>query len=176
MPLSVHQMTVPAFTAMLTNMKGWLDKSAALKPEAELMEARLAPDMYPLARQFQITSDIAKGTIARLSGVDAPAMPDTESSFADLKDRCDRTIAYVQSADRDALEAGLGRTITVTFPTGGGMRFDGLTYLTGFCLPNFYFHASTAYDILRNQGAELGKADLLTHLMPNIFGMELAQT
>jgi hypothetical protein len=169
MSLSLHQLSVPAFTGMLTNMKNWLDKAAAQKPEAELIEARLAPDMFALARQIQIVSDTAKLAIARLTGTEAPAMADTEASFAELKQRCDKTIAYLQSIDPAAIDAGATREIELTFPNGGGMRFDGSTYLTGFVLPNFYFHASIVYAILRAQGVEIGKFDFLAHLAPHAF-------
>lgn len=169
MSYSPYQATVPAFIAMLANMKSWLDKAAAQKGEAELIAARLAPDMFPLARQIQIASDAAKGAAARLTGVDAPAMPDTETSFAELKARCDKTIAYLQSVDAAAYDAGIGREIVITFPNGAGMRFDGQTFLTGFAVPNFYFHASATYAILRAQGVEVGKQDFLAHLAPNMF-------
>jgi hypothetical protein len=169
MTISIQRASVPAFVAMLTNIKTWLDKAAAQKPEAELFDAKLAEDMFALARQVQIVSDTAKGAIARLAGSEAPAMPDTETSFAQLKDRLDKTIAYVQSLDTAALEAGAAREIAITFPNGGGVKFDGLTYLTGFVLPNFYFHASMVYAILRAQGIEIGKFDFLAHLAPNMF-------
>ena len=90
-------------------------------------------------------------------------------SFAELKQRCAATIAYLRSIDPAALDSGAGREIVVNFPNGGGMRFDGLTYLNGFVLPNFYFHASMVYAILRAQGVELGKFDYLAHLAPNVF-------
>lgn len=167
--MSAYQSTVPAFIAMLTNMRTWLDKAAAQKSEAELIEARLAPDMFPLARQYQIASDAAKGAGARLTGVEAPAMPDTEASFAELKARCDKTIAYLQSIDPAAYDAGIGREVVITFPNGAGMRFDGHTFLTGFAVPNFYFHAMAAYSILRAQGVEIGKQDFLAHLAPCMF-------
>jgi uncharacterized protein len=165
----MHSATVPAFIAMLTNIKNWLDKAAAQKPESELIDARLAPDMHTLARQIQMVSDTTKGAVARLAAIEAPAMPDTETTFAELKDRCDKTIAYLQSADPAALESGATREIVMTFPDGGGMRMDGLTYLTGFVLPNFYFHASMAYAILRAEGIEVGKFDYLAHLAPHTF-------
>jgi hypothetical protein len=169
MTISIHQASVPAFVSMLTNIKNWLDKAAAQKPEAGLIEARLAEDMFALARQVQITSDTAKGAVARLAGVEAPALPDTETTFAELKARCDTTIVYVQSIDAAALEAGASREIVMNFPNGGGMKFDGLTYLHGFVLPNFYFHASMAYAILRAQGIDIGKFDFLAHLAPHTF-------
>jgi hypothetical protein len=169
MTISIHQASVPAFVSMLTNIKNWLDKAASQKPEAELIEARLAPDMHALARQIQMVSDGAKGAVARLAGSEPPAMPDTETSFAELKARCDKTIAYVQSVDPAALEAGATREIVITFPNGGGLRFDGLTFLQGMVLPNFYFHASMTYAILRAQGIEIGKFDYLANLAPHMF-------
>lgn len=169
MSLSPYQASVPAFIATLTNIKNWLDKAAAQKPEAELFDARLTADMYPLSRQVQIVSDTAKGAAARLSATESPAMPDTETSFAELKDRCDTTIAFLQSINPAAIDAGGDREIVLTFPSGGGMRFDGLTYLNRFVLPNLYFHASMAYAILRAQGVEIGKLDYLAHLAPNVF-------
>ena len=169
MSYSAHQSSVPAFIAMLTNIKNWLDKAAAQKSESELIEARLAPDMFPLARQIQIAADAAKGAAARLTGTDAPAMPDTETTFAELKDRCDKTIAYLQSADAAAYDSGLAREVVITFPNGAGIKFDGQTFLTGFALPNFYFHASMTYAILRANGVDLGKQDFLAHLAPFMF-------
>ena len=152
-----------------TNIKAWLDKAAAEGNEAALMEARLAPDMYPLPRQIQLVSDSAKGCGARLAGVDAPSMPDTEASFAELKERCDKTIAFLKSLDPAAVDAGIGREIEIKFPNGGGIRFDGATYLCGFVLPNVYFHASMAYAILRANGVNLGKQDYLAHLAGHMF-------
>jgi hypothetical protein len=169
MSYSLYQSAVPGFIAMLGNFKAWLDKAAAQKDEAVLIEARLAPDMFPLARQIQIASDAAKGAVARLTGTEAPAMPDTEASFAELKDRCDRTIAFLKAADPAAFDAGAAREVVLTFPNGGGMKFDGTTFLTGFSVPNFYFHAATTYAILRAQGVEIGKADFLMHLAPYMF-------
>lgn len=170
MSYSLHRSSVPGFIAMLNNFKAWLDKAAAQKDEAVLIEARLAPDMFALARQIQIASDAAKGAAARLTGTDAPAMADTETSFAELKERCDKTIAYLESVDSAAYDAGADREIVITFPNGAGMRFDGVTFLTGFAVPNFYFHAASTYAILRNQGVEIGKADFLMHLGPYMFG------
>ena len=169
MTTSPYQSSVPAMIAMLGNIKAWLDKAAAQKDEAQLMEARLAPDMFPLPRQIQIAADAAKGAAARLTGTEAPVMPDTETSFAELKERCDKTIAYLQGIDAAAYDAGLASEVVVTFPNGAGMKFDGATYLTGFALPNFYFHVSMVYAILRANGVDMGKQDFLTHLAPNMF-------
>ena len=98
-----------------------------------------------------------------------PAMADSEASFAELKQRCANTIAYLASIDADAFNAGATREIELKFPNGGGMRFDGITYLTGFVIPNFYFHTSMVYAILRAQGVEIGKFDYLAHMAPHAF-------
>lgn len=169
MTFSPYQASVPVFITVLTNMQAWLDKAAAQKDEGELIGARLAPDMYPFAKQVQLVSDSAKGCGARLAGVDAPSMPDTEASFAELKERCDKTIAFLKGLDPAAVDAGVAREIELKFPNGGGMRFDGQTYLIGFVLPNVYFHASMAYAILRAAGVDIGKFDFLAHLGTNVF-------
>ena len=169
MTYSYHAATVPAFIGMLGNIKSWLDIAAGTGKEAALLEAKLADDMFALARQIQIASDSAKGAGARMTGTEAPAMPDVETSFAELKDRCDKTMAYLQSIDPAAYDAGADREVVITFPNGGGVKFDGKTFLTGFALPNFYFHATTAYAILRANGVPLGKQNFLAHLAPHMF-------
>ncbi|GAO40778.1 hypothetical protein SCH01S_51_01110 [Sphingomonas changbaiensis NBRC 104936] len=169
MSFGIYQASVPVFVNALTNMRAWLDKAAAEKPEAELVEARLAPDMRPLTFQYQSASDSAKFAVARLTGVEAPSMPDTEASFAELRERCDKTIAFVKSVDPSAFADSAGRTVELKFPNGMGYRLDGQSYLTGFALPNFFFHVTTAYAILRASGVSLGKPDFLQHLgQPNI--------
>ena len=169
MSYSLYQSSIPGFIAMLTNISDWLDKGAAHTDEAGLLEARLAPDMFALPRQIQIASDSAKGAAAKLTGTEAPAMPDTETSFAELKARCAKTIAYLQSIDAAAYDAGADREVVLTFPNGGGMKFDGTTYLSGFVIPNFYFHASMVYAILRAQGVPMSKFDYLAHMAPHSF-------
>ncbi len=166
MSFSIHAASAPVFVNSLRDMRAWLDKALTAKSEAELMEARLAPDMRPLPAQFQMASDSAKNAMARLAGIEAPSMPDTEASFAELRDRCDRTIAFVESVDAAALADAATREVVLKFPNGSGYRFDGAAYLTGFALPNFFFHATTAYAILRNAGVPLGKPDFLAHLGP----------
>lgn len=166
MSFSIYDASAPIFVSSLSNMRAWLDKSVAEKTEAELLEARLAPDMRPLPAQFQMASDSAKNAIARLAGIEAPAMADTESRFAELQDRCDRTIAFIESIDPNALAGSEDRDIALRFPNGAGYRFDGKAYLTGFALPNFFFHVTTAYAILRGAGISLGKPDFLQHLGP----------
>jgi uncharacterized protein len=164
MPFDIYRASAPAFITGLGNMKAWLDLAADAKPEAELFAARLADDMKPLPAQYQFASDSAKNAIGRLSGVDAPSMPDTESTFAELRARCDKTIAYIESVDPQALADSAGREVVMKFPNGTGYRFTGEEYLTRFALPNFYFHMTTAYAILRNAGVPLGKPDFLRHL------------
>ncbi|HEX7821806.1 MAG TPA: DUF1993 domain-containing protein [Sphingobium sp.] len=164
MAISLYDVSIPLFIDNLTNMRAWLDKATAHRLEAELVDARLAPDMRPLIAQYQMASDSAKNCAARLAGVDAPAMPDTEETFADLRARCDRTIAYLKGIDRDAIDGQEARPVELKFPNGTAYRFEGLGYLTGFALPNFFFHATTAYAILRAQGVALGKPDFLAHL------------
>lgn len=166
MSFTIYDASVPVFANSLADMRAWLDKAAAEKPEAELMEARLAPDMKPLPAQFQMASDSAKNAIARLAGAEPPSMPDTEASFAELRDRCDRTIAYVRGADRTALAASADREVVLKFPNGMGFRFNGRDFLTTFALPNFFFHVTTAYAILRAAGVTMGKPDFLQHLGP----------
>ncbi|CAN5350970.1 DUF1993 family protein [soil metagenome] len=161
MSLSIYDASVPIFVNALTNMRNWLDKIAD-KPE--LIDARLAPDMRPFVAQYQMASDSARNGIARLAGIEAPAMPDTETSFAELKERCDKTIAFLSSITREQLADAATRPVELKFPNGMGYRFEGLAYLTSFALPNFLFHATTAYAILRAQGVEIGKADFLAHL------------
>jgi len=166
MSFDMYDASVPVFVNLLTNMRAWLDKATSEKDEAVLMEARLAPDMRPLPAQFQMASDSAKNALARLTGTEAPAMADTEASFAELKDRCDRTIAYLNGIDRSALNGSEEREVVLKFPNGQGYRWAGAAYLTGFALPNFLFHATTAYAILRSAGVTLGKPDFLQHLGP----------
>lgn len=166
MSFTMYDASAPVFISTLTNMRAWLDKAAGEKAEAELMEARLAPDMRPLPAQYQMASDSAKNAIARLLGVEAPVMPDTETSFAELKDRCDRTIDFIRGADPELLGASADREVALKFPNGMGYSFSGKSYLTGFALPNFFFHATTAYAILRSAGVSLGKPDFLQHLGP----------
>lgn len=169
MSTSLHAATVPAFIAMLTNIKQWLDQAATEGNEAELIEAKLTDDMFALARQIQIASDAAKGAGARMSASEAPVMADDETTFAQLKARCDKTIAYLQSIDPAAYDAGASREVVINFPNGAGVKFDGATFLTGYALPNFYFHATTTYAILRANGVKLGKQNFLAHLAPYMF-------
>jgi hypothetical protein len=166
MSFGMWEASVPVFVNSLTNMRDWLDKAAQEKDPPALMEARLAPDMRPLPAQYQMASDSAKNALARLTGTQAPSMPDTETSFAELRDRCERTIDYVKSFDARSLDGSEDREVVIKFPNGTGYRFRGAEYLAGFAIPNFFFHVTTAYAILRNAGVSLGKPDFLQHLAP----------
>ena len=166
MTFTIYDASAPVFVKALTNMRAWLDKAAAEKEEAALLEARLAPDMRPLTAQYQMASDTAKNAIGRLCGIEAPPMADTEASFDELRERCEKTVAYIESVDPAALAASADREIELRFPNGMGYRWNGQDYLTGFALPNFFFHVTTAYAILRAAGVSLGKPDFLQHLGP----------
>ena len=165
MSFTLHDASAPLFINAMTNIQAWLDKAVAEgKSEAALLEARLAPDMRPLAAQIQMASDTAKNTMARLAGIEAPAMPDTETSFAELKERCRRTVAFVESVGPSALAGADEREIVLKFGNGMGYTFTGSEYLTKFAAPNFFFHVTMTYAVLRAQGVKIGKADFLQHM------------
>lgn len=166
MTFGIYDASAPVFVSSLKNMRAWLDKAASEGAADELMEARLAEDMRPLPAQYQMASDTAKNAIARLAGVEAPVMPDTESNFAELQQRCDKTIAFIESVDRETLNGSEEREVLLKFPNGVGYRWAGADYLRQFALPNFYFHVTAAYAILRANGVALGKPDYLQHLGP----------
>ena len=165
MSFSMYSASAPVFKQILGSLSAIIDKAEAhalakkIEPDA-LLQARLFPDMFPFARQVQIACDFAKGAAARLGGVEVPKYDDTEVSFADLKERIAKTLAFVASVPQDGIEASAGRDIT----TGSGdkaKQWKGQTYLIHYALPHFYFHATTAYDILRHNGVEIGKKDFV---------------
>ncbi|GIK80449.1 MAG: DUF1993 family protein [Pseudorhodoplanes sp.] len=165
MPLSMYQASVPVFAQRLAALADVLDKAAAhvaekkIAPEA-LLSARLFPDMFAFTRQVQIAGDFAKATVARLAGVEIPKYEDTEKSFEELKARLLRTRDYVRAFGPDRINGSEERDIT--FPVAGDrMTLKGAEYLFGFAMPHFYFHAVTAYDILRHNGVALGKRDYM---------------
>ena len=161
MTFSIHEASAPVFIRALTNLSNMMDKAiAGGADEAALLAARLAPDMHPFPRQIQMASDSAKGAIARLAGVDVPSMPDTETTFAELKGRIEKTIAFIKSVEASKFEGSEDREVVLTFP-GNSLTFTGTQFLTGFALPNFFFHASMAYALLRANGVALGKMDFL---------------
>lgn len=165
MSLSMYQASVPVFTRSLKMLSNLLTKAEAhakangLKPE-DLLEARLAPDMYHLTRQIQAAADAAKFGTARPSGVAPPSHPDTETTFAELQARIKAVLDFIGDIDAAAFEGS--ETREVTLKTGSGeLKFSGQDYLLSFALPNFFFHAVTAYDILRHKGLPLVKRDYL---------------
>ncbi|MGD9846834.1 MAG: DUF1993 family protein [Variibacter sp.] len=158
--LSLYQMSIPLLVRGLRNLSGILKKGAAHAGGEALVEARLAPDMLTLAGQVQRASDTAKGAAARLAGIDNPAMADEEKTFADLEARIARTIAFLESVTPAQIDGGEGRAIVLKAGKQE-FKFTGVDYLATFVLPNFYFHVTTAYDILRHKGVPLGKTDYL---------------
>ena len=162
--MNLYDTGVTPLMEMLGNIPAWMDKAlAGGADEATLMAARLALDMHPFPRQIQIACDMAKNGGARLAGVEAPSMPDEEASFAELKARIARTTAFLEGLDRKAIEAAGDRDIQLRFPNGMAFDFKGAEYLTHFVLPNFYFHATTAYALLRAAGVGLGKQDFMAN-------------
>lgn len=175
MTISMYDASIPMLTNMLGNIKSWLDKGAASKSEADLVNARLIEDMRPLSFQIQAASDSAKNGAARLAGIPMPSMPDTETTIAELKERCDKTIAFLRTITPEMLEGSETRTVELRFPSGHGYDFTGLDYLTKFMTPNFFFHVQSVYAILRAQGVDVGKPDYLMHLgPPNVLPAETA--
>jgi hypothetical protein len=165
MPLSMYQASVPAFLQLLNSLSAILDKAEVYSAQRKiepmvLLNYRLAPDMFPLSRQVQIAADHAKGCCARLAGREVPKYPDDEASFADLRARIARTVAFVQSFEPSDLDRSEEREIAITV-AGQPMRFKGQHYLMNFVLPNFYFHATAAYAILRHAGLPIGKRDFV---------------
>lgn len=165
MPLSMYQASIPPLQQMLTALSAILDKAAAhAKAEgidpAELIQARLAPDMIPLLGQVQIASDNAKGAAARLSGREIPKFADDETSFEELKARLAKTLDFISSIETSEIDGSEDREVTLALRSGS-RTLTGQHYLLHFALPNFYFHVTTAYDILRSRGVALGKADFI---------------
>jgi hypothetical protein len=165
MTISMHQACVSTITRALNNLIGVLEKAAAhaeakkLDP-AVLLQSRLYPDMFPLVKQVQIASDIAKGGSARLAQVDPPKYEDTEATFADCIARVKKTIAFVESLEAGKIDGSEERTINWT-AAGNPRSLPGQAYLLTQVFPNVFFHCATAYNILRHNGVELGKLDFL---------------
>lgn len=165
MSLSLYDLSIPVLRRGLANLTVILDKGAAhaaarkFEP-ATLVQARLFPDMFPLSRQVQITCDTAKGAAARLAGIDIPRHEDTETSFEELKQRVAKTLDFLGTVKPEQLRGAETRTVEVKFPSRT-LTFTGLSYLMDFVLPNFYFHESMTYALLRSNGVEVGKMDFL---------------
>jgi len=160
MPLSMYQASIPLLVRGLENLSAVLKKGAAHPDAAALVEARLASDMFTLAGQVQRASDTAKGCAARLAGIDNPSFPDTETSFAQLQERISKTIDFLKGLKPAQIDGSEDKAIS--FKAGPYiLNFTGTSYLTTFVMPNFFFHATTAYDILRHKGVAVGKMDYL---------------
>jgi hypothetical protein len=165
MTLSLHDVSVPVFTRTLKALAAILTKTEAhaearkIDP-AVFLQSRLAPDMFPLLRQVQLASDFAKGGAGRLAGGELPAYADDEQTFADLHARIEKTLAYLASLDPAAFQGAETHEISMTV-RGEVRRFEGQTYLLHVVLPNFFFHVTTAYNILRHNGLEIGKRDFI---------------
>ncbi len=165
MSVNAYQATVPAFVQILTALSAILKKAVAhaetkkIDP-AVFVNARIAPDMFPLSRQIQIATDHAKGASARLAGVDVPSYADTETTFDELQARIAKTLDFVKGLKQAQFDGGFDRDVTLTI-AGQKMTWKGNVYLHQFALPNFYFHATAAYAILRHNGVEVGKRDFL---------------
>jgi uncharacterized protein len=164
-PISMYQVSVPVCLRFLTALSAILDKAATHAreqgmSEAELLEARLAPDMFPLARQIQIATDHAKGMAARLAGREVPKFEDAEKSFEELKERIGRVMDFISSVEVGEIDGSEERVITIELRTRT-LTLPGQQYLLHFALPNFMFHVTTAYGILRHRGVPLGKMDFM---------------
>ena len=165
MSITMYSASVPVFVRMLDNMGQWLAKAQAhaeLKKfdSVNFLSTRLAPDMLPLTKQVQIACDTAKFAVARLGGVEAPVFQDTEATLAELQERIARTKEFVSSVAAASIEGTEAKDISVP-RRNGAITLKGEFYLKHFVLPNFYFHATTTYALLRHNGVELGKMDFL---------------
>jgi hypothetical protein len=165
MQASMYSFSVPVFVKTLGNLSAILGKGAAYAEQkkfdpAVLLAMRLAPDMFPLTMQVRIAGDFAKGAVARLAGEEPPKWEDNETTIAELQARVARTIDFIQAFDAARFDGAETRRVTITI-RGEPVEYVGLAYLAHVALPNFFFHATTAYDILRHAGVELGKRDFI---------------
>lgn len=165
MALSLYDISVPVFTRGLGQLSFILDKGLAHAKDAgidpsQLVNARLAPDMFTLAGQIQSASDASKFGVARIAGVTGPSFPDTEATYADLQARVAKTIDYLGTVDRALIDGHEDREVVMKV-RGNELKFTAQRYLLQFAFPNFFFHITTAYDILRHSGVPLGKLDYL---------------
>lgn len=165
MSFSIYDASIPLLVRMLANLSQLLQKASdhaevGRADPAALIEARLAPDMFTLGRQVQSACDAAKACAARLAGMKPPSFPDTETSFPELQARIATTIAFIRGIEPEQIQGAEDRTITIQSGKQP-MVFEGRDYLTQFAIPNFLFHVTIAYAILRQQGVEIGKLDYL---------------
>lgn len=165
MTISMYSAFIPVAIRALANLSAILGKAAAhcearqINPNA-FLQSRIYPDMFPLTRQVQIASDTVKGGAARLAGIEIPRYADEEASFEDLQERLARTIQFLETIQPEQISGKEEAHIVLTLPNRQ-IEFKGQDYLTGFVLPNLYFHVTTAYNLLRQGGVEIGKNDYL---------------
>jgi hypothetical protein len=165
MTFSMYDASVPVFKQILGSLSALIDKAAAhaeakkIDPQV-LLQVRLYPDMFPFVRQVQVASDFAKGCAARLAGVEVPRYEDSEQTFAELQARIAKVIAFIDGLPQDEIAASAQRDIS-TSSGANAKQFKGQVYLLHYAMPHFYFHATTAYDLLRHNGVEVGKKDFV---------------
>lgn len=165
MSITMYQASVPVFSEYLESLSATLGKASThasgkkIDPAA-FCQARLFPDMFPLAKQVQLAADFAKNATSRIAGLEPPRFTDDEKTFEELQGRISKTLVHIRSVARAAIDEGTERSITITVG-GNPMHFVGRNYLLHFALPNFFFHATAAYAILRENGVELGKRDFI---------------
>jgi len=165
MAISMYDISVSTFVRMLTNLSGMIDKATAYAETKKfdgkvLVDARLAPDMLPFASQVRIACDFAKGCTARLAGIEPPKHEDNETTLAELKARTGKALDFIRSVKPEQIAGSENRDITHVMRVMT-LNMKGLPYLTNFVLPNVYFHVTTAYNILRHNGVDLGKRDFV---------------
>jgi hypothetical protein len=165
MSVALYDVSIPIFTLSLNNLAAILDKAASHSDEKKvdpkaLAATRLIVDMLPLSAQVQIACDTAKGAAARLAGVEIPKHEDTEATISELKARIAKTLEFIRTIKPEQLQGAETREVILRFPEST-LKFNGLNYLTNFALPNFFFHMTMAYALLRKNGVELGKRDFL---------------
>ena len=166
MTISLYKASAPVFVQFLTSLSAVLDK-AAVHAEAKkidpavLLNTRLTPDMYPLLRQVREATNHAVSACGRLAGADLPTFTNTEASIAELKERITKSIDFIKGLKPAQIDGTEDKEITFKFPSGAERKFTGQALLLNFCLPNFYFHYTTAYNILRHCGVEVGKRDFM---------------
>ena len=168
MSISMFQASVPTFIHMLNNLSAILEKAVAYADakkidQSVLVNARLAPDMFPLSRQIQIATDVVKGGVARLAGVEIPSYADNETTFAELQERIAKTIAFLQTITAAQVDGSEEKDINLKVG-GYELNFKGQGYLLNFVIPNLYFHITTTYSILRHNGLDIGKKDFLGNI------------
>jgi len=168
MSITMHSACVPIFNRQLGAMLNWLDKAEAYAASRNFdanhfLQWRLAPDMLPFVSQIRIASDTAKGCVARLAGQEIPKFEDNETTVADLRERIRKTLDYIHSVPASAFEGSETREVIIPLRNRDPLHFQGDAYLRHWALPNFFFHVTTAYALLRHGGVELGKGDFLAN-------------